>query len=384
MNIISPVVNTSNIILADFVRVTTVVAGVTTVYRFATSPYAITVPAVDAEPFSGLGALVKIGDAQRDIKSTANETTVTLVGLDTSLLGWVLGQNIKGSKIEMWHGFFDTNGTLISNLLTYSQDFTNAIWNKVASSITPNAIAAPDGTLTGSALIENNTTSSRFVQNYQLLTIGNTYTFSISAKALSTNRYLSIAGAGLGGASECPVFDLTTGILYPPTTSTIFKNATITPEDNGWYRCTCTIVAINTQCPTAAFSQSTSNHTLQTYLGDGVSGFYIWGEQIQQTAQPSKYTPTTSTAQSGLYKFFTGFINAFTISEQWMEDIRQFVGTIGVSASSVQIILQNRTAGRYTNDSAWQFFNAGDTSMNRVGFIQTINYQFGKDAPANS
>jgi hypothetical protein len=183
------------------VRVTTEVLGVTTVSLFSTAPYAITVPSVDANPFNGLSALVQIGDVQRDIKSTANETSVTLVGIDTALLGWVLGQNIKGSKIEMWHGFFDTNNALI-----------------------------------------------------------------------------------------------TTG-------------------------------------------------------GDG-----------------------------GLYKFFTGYINSFTISEQWMEEIRLFVGTINVSASSIQIILQNRTAGRYTNDNAWQFFNAGDTSMARVNFIQSINYFFGKDA----
>lgn len=205
MQVISPVVGTNNIRLADFVRVTTVVLGVTTVYQFSTCPYVITVPAVDANPFNGLSQLVKVGDVQRDIKSTANETSVTLVGLDTALLGWVLGQNVKGSKIEMWHGFFDTNGALI-----------------------------------------------------------------------------------------------TTG-------------------------------------------------------GTG-----------------------------GLYKFFTGYINAFTISEQWMEEIRQFVGTISVSAASIQIILQNRTAGRYTNDNAWQFFNAGDTSMNRVNFVETINYFFGKDAPSGS
>ena len=201
MENIVPLQNTNNIRLADFVRVTTVVLGVETVSLFSTAPYAITVPSVDANPFNGLSALVQIGDVQRDIKSTANETSVTLVGIDTALLGWVLGQNIKGSKIEMWHGFFDTNNVLI-----------------------------------------------------------------------------------------------TTG-------------------------------------------------------GDG-----------------------------GLYKFFTGYINSFTISEQWMEDIRLFVGTINVSASSIQIILQNRTAGRYTNDNAWQFFNAGDTSMARVNFIQSINYFFGKDA----
>ena len=94
MNTIEPVENTNNIRYADFVRVTT---GSDT-YLFSTCPYSITVPDVDSEPFDGLGVLVKIGDATRDIKSTANETSVTLVGIDTSLLGWVLGQNIKGSQ----------------------------------------------------------------------------------------------------------------------------------------------------------------------------------------------------------------------------------------------------------------------------------------------
>ena len=201
MNVIAPIENTNNIRMADFVRVTTP----TETYRFATTPSALTIPAIDAEPFDGLGVLVKIGDVQRDIKSTANETTATLVGLDTALLGWVLGQEIKGSQIEMWHGFFDHEGALI-----------------------------------------------------------------------------------------------TTG-------------------------------------------------------GSG-----------------------------GLYQFFNGYINSFTISEQWMEEVRQYVGMINVSASSIQIILQNRTAGRYTNDNAWQFFNPGDTSMNRVSFIETINYFFGKDKDPNA
>lgn len=200
MENIAPLQNTNNIRMADFVRVTTPSAT----YRFATTPSALTIPAVDAQPFDGLGILVNIGDIQRDIKSTANETTATLIGLDTAVLGWVLGQEIKGSQIEMWHGFFDTNGALI-----------------------------------------------------------------------------------------------TTG-------------------------------------------------------GTG-----------------------------GLYQYFNGFINSFSISEQWMEEIRMFVGTVSVSASSIQIILQNRTAGRYTNDNAWQFFNPGDSSMNRVAFIETINYFFGKDKDPN-
>lgn len=183
--------------MADFIRVTTP----SVVYRFATTPSPLTIPAVDSQPFDALSGLIAVGDVQRDIKSTANETTVTMIGIDTAYLGWVLGQEVKGSLIEMWHGFFDTDGALI-----------------------------------------------------------------------------------------------TTG-------------------------------------------------------GTG-----------------------------GLYKFFTGYINSFSINEQWMEDLRMKVGTITVAASSIQIILQNRTAGRYTNNNAWQFFNAGDTSMNRVSVIENVSYFFGKQS----
>lgn len=199
--VITPVENTNNIRYADFVRVITPSAT----YRFATTASSLTIPAVDAQPFNALGQLIQVGDVQRDIKSTANETTFTLVGIDTAMLGWVLGQEIKGSKIEAWKGFFNTNGALI-----------------------------------------------------------------------------------------------TTG------------------------------------------------------------------------------------GQGGLYQYFNGFVNSFGITETWMEEVRQFVGVISVSASSIQLILKNRIAGRYTNDNSWQFFSPGDTSMNRVAFVSTINYYFGKGASANS
>ena len=194
MNVIAPVVGTNVIRYADFVRVTTASAT----YRFSTAPYDITVPAIDALPFTGLSQLVKVGSAQRDIKSTANETTVTLVGIDTANLALVLGADIKGSQVEMWHGFFDANNQLIT-------------------------------------------------------------------------------GAG-----------------------------------------------------------------------------------------------------SGLYQFFNGYINSFSISEQYMEEVRGYLGIVTISASSIQLILQNRTAGRYTNNPSWTFWNATDDSMNRVNDIQTINYEFGK------
>jgi hypothetical protein len=200
-NNIPPIQNTNNIRMADFIRITTQdYLGVTQIYRLASTPSVLTIPAVDALPFDALGPLIKVGDASRDIKSTANETSVTLVGIESAQLGFVLSNKIKGSLIEMWHGFFDDNNELI-----------------------------------------------------------------------------------------------TTG-------------------------------------------------------GTG-----------------------------GLYKFFTGYINSFNITEQWFEEGRMYLGVINVTASSIQIILQNGTSGRYTNNNSWQFFEASDTSMERVAVIQNINYFFGKD-----
>lgn len=228
MNIIAPVVNTNIIRYADFFRLTTPDA----VYLFSTAPYAITIPSISVNPFSALGQLIQVNAAQRDIKSTANETTVTLVGIDTAMLGLVLGSKIKGSQIELWHGFFDSNNELITT----------------------------------------------------------------SIIGWSNNTFLPIS----------------------------------------W-----------------------SNNVSEIIDWSGSSG-------------------------SGVYKYFNGYINSFSISEQWMEEARAFTGVVSISASSFQLILQNRTAGRYTNDNAWQSATPGDTSMNRVNFISTINYAFGKTLPPST
>jgi hypothetical protein len=73
-----------------------------------------------------------------------------------------------------------------------------------------------------------------------------------------------------------------------------------------------------------------------------------------------------------------GYINSFSIGEQWMEEVRMYVGLITVNAANIQMILQNRVAGRFTNNASWQFFNPSDTSMNRVATISTLYLPFGK------
>jgi hypothetical protein len=197
VNPIVPIQDTNTIRVADFVRL----IGTNIVARLTTAPAAITVSAVDSQQFDAAGSLLTVGDVQRDIKATSNDTSFTITGLDTAILSQILNAGIKGSTLEMWHGFFDADNNLI-----------------------------------------------------------------------------------------------TTG-------------------------------------------------------GTG-----------------------------GLYQFFNGFVTSYGITENWDDNARMLVATISMSASSSKLILQNRIAGRFTNDNSWKFYNPSDTSMNRVPFISNINYQFGKTA----
>ena len=59
-------------------------------YAMTSAPYPITVT-IDGSPvtFSGLNYLIKVSDATRDIKSTANETSFTLTGVNSAMLSLV-------------------------------------------------------------------------------------------------------------------------------------------------------------------------------------------------------------------------------------------------------------------------------------------------------
>ena len=94
---------------AEFVRLT--VGTALTVYTFSNAPAPIT---IDGITFSNLGALLNVGDVQRDIKATSDDMTISLTGIDPTNVGIILGAEIKGSLVEIWRGFFDSNNQIIT------------------------------------------------------------------------------------------------------------------------------------------------------------------------------------------------------------------------------------------------------------------------------
>ena len=98
---------------AEFVRLT--VGTAATVYTFCNAAAPITVSGIT---FTNLGALLNVGDVQRDIKATSDDMTISLTGIDSANVALILSSDIKGSLVEVWRGFFDSNNQIITTPTT--------------------------------------------------------------------------------------------------------------------------------------------------------------------------------------------------------------------------------------------------------------------------
>jgi hypothetical protein len=112
---------------AEFVKLT--VGTAATVYTFCNAAAPITVGGIT---FSNLGALLNVGDVQRDMRSTSDDMTIALTGIDPTNIGIILGNDIKGSLVEVWRGFFDSSNQIITTPTTQFFKRYQGIINSVA------------------------------------------------------------------------------------------------------------------------------------------------------------------------------------------------------------------------------------------------------------
>jgi hypothetical protein len=194
------------------------------------------------------------------------------------------------------------------NLVQYSEDFSDASWAKTDSNITENTTTSPNGTLTADSLIENTSTSAH--RAFKTLAVTGTHTYSFYVKA-NGRQWIAIGAGNTSSFGALAYFDIENGVLGTVSVG----SANIENAGNGWYRCSVTGVG-NGGGTSFNIWLANANNSI-SYLGDGTSGIYIWGAQLEQGSYPTSYIPTSGTigTRSAETCNNAGDVNTFNDSE---------------------------------------------------------------------
>ena len=206
-----------------------------------------------------------------------------------------------------------------TNLVTYSEDFADAAWGKLNSTVSSNIAVAPDGTLTMDALIPNVGASSGRVS--RALSQTGVITVSIYAKAYGAITGFRLGSLGNGGFQN---FNLSTGLLGVGTVT----SADMFYLGDGLYRCSATW---NQTVANTLFMDTSGFGT-----GNGFDGIYIWGAQLETGLQATSYIKTeASQVTRAADSFLLTNVGEYNTAE--FTAISEPFGVAGVSSGTVTL-----------------------------------------------
>ena len=252
------------------------------------------------------------------------------------------------------------------NIATYSQDFTQAIWANVRSDETAAAVTAPDGAITGNALLEDATaTSSHYIRQLHVeATITDTvdHTFQCYLKK-GVRTWAALAILDKGAVTNIAYFDLDNGVAGTVTGA---DASTIEDVGNGWFFC-----SVTADMATGAGNPQFLIYAAEADNDNSFSGvlnqeaIYMWQADVTEGSFPTSPIPTTTAAVA------RGAETAFMTGTNFSSWYNQSAGTL----LGEFLIPHNQASGKPSglfslDDDTYQEFT--DIRINSGGGAQAL------------
>jgi len=257
-----------------------------------------------------------------------------------------------------------------TNLTGWTENFSSATtwsWRPgISVSYSPSTVA-PDGNFTAFKLVEDTTTGSGsghgigVTSGFITSNPSVARVFSFYAKAAERTFAQGHSWGGVDTASAA--FNLITG----QTNTNANLNPGMSYVGNGWWRCWFTVPA--TQQNGIVFGPAIDINAQQAYTGDGVSGIYVWGAQMEVGTYPSSYIPSVQafTSRSSNATFYDASTTA--LAEQnlitYSQDYTQTVWTQG-GITSVTTAAINAPDGTTTGQAITPNGNIGNHGITQI------------------
>ena len=247
--------------------------------------------------YTGDGSSIYVWGAQLEQRSSVTAYTPTTTAPITNYIPALQTAASGTARFDHNPTTGESLGLLIeeqrTNLVVRSEEFDNSSWLKTSATITANTIIAPDGNLTSDKLVEAAAAGlEHMIEQIVSTTTNQTYTQSIYVKAAETTSFsLMVVAVGSSTTTSYSNFTIAAGVITAVSSNGLITSASTTPVGNGWYRCAIVYTLNGT-----VTSHRMRVYPRQTglYTGDGTSGIYIWGAQLEAGAFATSYIPTVA------------------------------------------------------------------------------------------
>lgn len=226
--------------------------------------------------------------------SLANNDTETVTATVTDRSSWVDKLAKQGTNTLVQWG----------NAFLNSENFSNSSWATSRVSISSNVTVAPNGTLTADRLTEDTALGVHYIRAATVgISTGAAVILSVHVKQDPTSTtsfaHLMVADSTALNGIRLTADLNTETIAVAKNVEQDFIKITdygIRRLDQGWYRIWVGGVVDQTSTGVRGFIyvSNSSSATVPNYTGDGISGLYYWGAQLELRPTLGDYVATTA------------------------------------------------------------------------------------------